>query len=76
VSSAGSWRTGHYAGIGTEQGLIAYVFSGRAPVARVVSFSVGMKIALMTVNLVIGFSAIALMLGTFRWRKAIAADRR
>ena len=64
------------AGIGTEQGLIAYVFSGRAPVASVLSFSVGMKIALMTVNLVIGFSAIALMLGTFRWRKAIATDRR
>ena len=64
------------AGIGTEQGLIAYVFSGRAPVASVISFSVGMKIALMTVNLAIGFSAIALMLGTFRWRKVIAADRR
>jgi uncharacterized membrane protein YbhN (UPF0104 family) len=64
------------AGIGTEQGLIAYVFSGRAPIASVISFSVGMKIALMTVNLVLGFSAIALMLGTFRWRKAIAADRR
>jgi len=64
------------AGIGTEQGLIAYVFSGVAPVASVLSFSVGMKLALMTVNLVIGFSAIALMLGTFRWRKAIAVGRR
>jgi uncharacterized membrane protein YbhN (UPF0104 family) len=62
------------AGIGTEQGLIVYVFSGRAPAARVLSFSVGMKLALMTVNLLIGFTAIALMLGTLRWRKAMTGD--
>jgi uncharacterized membrane protein YbhN (UPF0104 family) len=59
-------------GIGTEQGLLAYVFSGRARAARVLSFSVGMKLALMTVNLVIGFTAIALMLRTLRWKQAIA----
>jgi glycosyltransferase 2 family protein len=62
------------AGIGTEQGLLAYVFSGRAPATRVLSFSVGMKLALMAVNLVIGFAAIALMLRTLRWRRVIAGD--
>lgn len=62
------------AGIGTEQGLIAYVFAGRAPVARVLSFSVGMKLVLITVNLVLGFAAIALMLRTLRWKRVIAGD--
>ena len=61
-------------GIGTEQGLLAYVFSGRATAARVLSFSVGMKVALMTVNLAIGLTAIALMLRTLRWRRAITGD--
>jgi uncharacterized membrane protein YbhN (UPF0104 family) len=60
------------AGIGTEQGLLVYVFSGTASAARVLSFSVGMKIVLMTVNLVLGFGAIALMLRTIRWRHALA----
>jgi uncharacterized membrane protein YbhN (UPF0104 family) len=58
-------------GIGTEQGLIVYVFAGRAARAAVLSFSVGMKVALMAVNLVVGFSAIALMLRTLRWRRAL-----
>lgn len=62
------------AGIGTEQGLLAYVFSGRAPATRVLSFSVGMKLTLMAVNLLIGFAAIALMLRTLRWRRVIAGD--
>jgi uncharacterized membrane protein YbhN (UPF0104 family) len=59
-------------GIGTEQGLIVYVFTGKASRAAVLSFSVGMKIVLLTVNLVIGFSAIALMLRTLRWQRVLA----
>lgn len=59
-------------GIGTEQGLIVYVFAGKASKAAVLSFSVGMKIVLTFVNLVIGFSAIALMLRTLRWRRVLA----
>jgi uncharacterized membrane protein YbhN (UPF0104 family) len=59
-------------GIGTEQGLIVYVFGGRASKAAVLSFSVGMKIVLTAVNLVIGFAAIALMLRTLRWRRVLA----
>ena len=60
------------AGIGTEQGLLVYVFSGKAAATKVLSFSVGMKLSLMTVNLVVGFAAIALMLRTLRWRRALA----
>jgi hypothetical protein len=59
-------------GIGTEQGLIVYVFSGRAAKAAILSFSVGMKVALLTANLVVGFCAIALMLRTLHWRRALA----
>jgi uncharacterized membrane protein YbhN (UPF0104 family) len=60
------------AGIGTEQGLLVYVFSGKAAAARVLSFSVGMKIVLMTVNVAVGACAIALMLRTLSWRRALA----
>jgi uncharacterized membrane protein YbhN (UPF0104 family) len=60
------------AGIGTEQGLLVYVFSGKAAATKVLSFSVGMKLTLMSVNLVIGFAAIGLMLRTVRWRRALA----
>src|SRR6185312_13163207 len=59
-------------GIGTEQGLVVYIFSGKAAKTAVLSFSVGMKVTLMTVNLVIGFAAIALMLQTLRWRRLLA----
>jgi uncharacterized membrane protein YbhN (UPF0104 family) len=61
-------------GIGTEQGLIVYVFAGKARAAAVLAFSVGMKITLLTVNLVIGFAAIAVMLRTLRWRRALGRD--
>jgi hypothetical protein len=60
-------------GIGTEQGLVVYVFAGKAATSAVLSFSVGMKLVLMTVNLALGLTAIAVMLRTLRWRKAIAA---
>ena len=59
-------------GIGTEQGLIVYLFAGKAARAVVVSFSIGMKITLMAVNIVVGFAAIAVMLRTVRWRSALA----
>jgi uncharacterized membrane protein YbhN (UPF0104 family) len=63
------------AGIGTEQGLLVYVFSGTASASKVLSFSVGMKLVLMTVNLVLGFGAIALMLRTLRWRHVLAESK-
>jgi uncharacterized protein (TIRG00374 family) len=61
-------------GIGTEQALLVYVLSGTAPLSAVLSFSVGMKLVLIVANVIVGFAAIALMLRTLRWRKAVEAD--
>jgi uncharacterized membrane protein YbhN (UPF0104 family) len=61
------------AGIGTEQGLLVYVFSGKAAAAKVLSFSVGMKIVLMTITVAVGAVATALMLRTLSWRRALEA---
>jgi len=58
-------------GIGTEQALLVYAFRDIG-VARstLLAFSVGMKITLTVVNVVIGFTAIFLTLGTVRFRSA------
>jgi uncharacterized membrane protein YbhN (UPF0104 family) len=61
-------------GVGTQQGLLVYVFD-RAGTGiagtLLLSFSVGMYIAVTIENLVIGFIALFLMLGTLRWKRAI-----
>jgi uncharacterized membrane protein YbhN (UPF0104 family) len=59
-------------GVGTEQGLIVYALKGKAPSAVLLSFSIGVKITLVVVNVILGFTAIVLMLGTFRWRERIS----
>ena len=61
-------------GVGTEQALLVYVFQGDAPASTLLSFSIGMKIVLTVVNVVVGFTAIALMLRTFRWRDHVERD--
>lgn len=60
-------------GIGTEQAFVVYVFRG-AEIARstLLAFSVGMKLVLTAVNVVVGFTAILLTLGSFRYRGAVA----
>jgi uncharacterized membrane protein YbhN (UPF0104 family) len=63
-------------GIGTEQGLLVYAFRGEAPATAVVSFSVGMHLALVAVNVLVGFTAIALMLRTLRWRRMVAPEEK
>jgi uncharacterized membrane protein YbhN (UPF0104 family) len=63
------------AGIGTEQALLVYVFRGTAPLAAVLSFSVGMKLVLIAANLVLGLAAVALMLRTLRWRRLVEAEQ-
>jgi uncharacterized membrane protein YbhN (UPF0104 family) len=55
-------------GVGTEQALLVYVFQGDAPTSTLLSFSIGMKIVLTVVNVIVGFLAILLMLRTFDWR--------
>jgi glycosyltransferase 2 family protein len=62
------------AGIGTEQALLAYVLSGAASTTALLSFSVGMRLVLVTVNVVVGFTAIALMLRTLDWRSVVSRE--
>jgi uncharacterized membrane protein YbhN (UPF0104 family) len=59
-------------GIGTEQAFIVYVFRN-AGVARstLLAFSVGMKLVLTAVNVIVGFTAILLTLRTVRFRRAV-----
>ncbi len=61
-------------GVGTQQGLLVYVFD-RAGTGiagtLLLSFSVGMYIAVTIENVVIGFAALFLMLGTLRWRRIV-----
>ena len=55
------------AGIGTEQALLVYMFSGAAPATDVLSFSVGLKIVVITVNLTLGTIATLAILRKFPW---------
>jgi uncharacterized membrane protein YbhN (UPF0104 family) len=63
------------AGIGTEQALLVYAFRHVTSKSMALSFSVGMRVTLIIVNAVVGFTAILLMTGTFRIRHAARADR-
>jgi uncharacterized protein (TIRG00374 family) len=55
-------------GIGTEQAFIVYVFKGSVSTAKLLSFSVGMKLTLTLTNVALGFTALFLMLGHTDWR--------
>ncbi len=61
-------------GAGTEQGLLVYVFHGKLSAAALLSFSVGQKITLTVVNVLVGLGAILVMVRTLRWRR-LAAER-
>jgi uncharacterized membrane protein YbhN (UPF0104 family) len=62
-------------GLGTEQAFLLYVFSGEVAGAKLLAFSVGMRLLLLSTNMVAGFTAIALTLRTFRIGRALdAAD--
>jgi len=64
-------------GAGTEQGLLLYLFRGKAARSALLSFSVGMHIAIVVVNVLLGLLAVALMtrsLSFRRLRKDAAAD--
>ena len=60
-------------GAGTKQGLTAYALRHEFSVSAVVSFSVGMNIAVVVANVVLGAIALLAMARTLRWRKL--ADR-
>jgi glycosyltransferase 2 family protein len=59
-------------GIGTEQALLVYAFRD-VGVARstLLAFSVGMKLTITVVNVVVGFAAIFFALGTVRYRRIV-----
>ncbi len=61
------------AGIGTEQAFLLYVFQGAVSSADLLAFSVGMKLTTVATNVIVGFTAIALTLRTFRYSKALNA---
>jgi uncharacterized membrane protein YbhN (UPF0104 family) len=63
------------AGIGTEQALLLYVFRNVTSKSMALSFSVGMRVTLIIVNAIVGFTAILLMTGTLRIRRHAKADR-
>jgi len=63
-------------GVGTQQGLIVYVFRNQQVAnTRLVSFSVGMQIALTVLNVVLGVIALAAMARTLRWRGMVKPAR-
>jgi len=62
------------AGIGTEQALVVYVLAGEASRSTLLSLSVGMKAIVSAFNVALGLSAIALMLRTLHWRRAVERD--
>jgi uncharacterized membrane protein YbhN (UPF0104 family) len=61
-------------GIGTEQAFIVYVFKGSVSTAKLLSFSVGMKLTLIVTNVALGFTALFLTIGHTDWR-SIAGKR-
>ena len=64
-------------GAGTEQGLLLYLFSGTTGRTALLSFSVGMHIAIVVVNVALGVSAVAVMTRSLRLgrvRRAASGD--
>ena len=62
-------------GVGTEQAFIVFVFQGTVSKAKLLAFSVGMKLTLTATNAVTGFTALFLMLGHVRWRDVVGTKR-
>lgn len=59
-------------GVGTEQALLLYAFRDVGVVrTTLLAFSVGMRITLTVVNVVVGFLALFLTLGTVRFRRVV-----
>ena len=56
-------------GAGTEQGLLLYFFRGQTGRAALLSFSVGMHIAVVAVNVTLGTIAVALLTRSLRFRR-------
>jgi len=57
-------------GVGTQQALLVYTLRGSASRSALLAFSVGMKLTLTCVNIIVGFTAILLTLRTLRFRRS------
>jgi uncharacterized membrane protein YbhN (UPF0104 family) len=62
-------------GLGPKQALLVVVLAGAAQRADLLAFSVGMELAILGFNLVLGLTCMAVMLKGFRFRQAIAEAR-
>lgn len=62
-------------GIGTEQAFIVFVFRDTVARSALLAFSVGMRLTLTAVNVVVGFTALFLTLGHVRWRDVVGRER-
>ena len=62
-------------GAGTKQGLIVFLFAGEAvSKAALLAFSVGLNIATVIFNLVVGGVALYMMARTLSWRRLRTAQ--
>jgi uncharacterized membrane protein YbhN (UPF0104 family) len=62
-------------GAGAQQAVLVFALGGTASASAILSFSVGMQLATVIANVVLGFGAIALMLRTLSWRRHVEAER-
>ena len=62
-------------GIGTEQALMLYVLAEEASRTALLAFSVGTKLTIIVVNVLLGLAAIGLLLRTLRWRRVLSEAR-
>jgi uncharacterized membrane protein YbhN (UPF0104 family) len=75
VMSVGTLMPFTPGGLGTQQALIVVVLSGEASRSALLGFSVGMQAAMTATNVVVGFTALALMFGSLSFRQAISEAR-
>jgi uncharacterized membrane protein YbhN (UPF0104 family) len=62
-------------GIGTEQAFLLYLLRNQVTRAALLGFSVGMRITLIVVNLVLGFATLLLIFKTTDWRSHVQTER-
>ncbi len=62
-------------GVGTQQAVLVFALGGTASASAILSFSVGMQVATVVANVVLGFGALGLMLGTFSWRRHVEGEQ-
>jgi hypothetical protein len=61
--------------VGTTQALTVVVLAGEASRSALLAFSIGMQVAVVVTNVVVGFLALALMFHSLSFRRAIAQAR-